>query len=211
VSAAPARERILAVAARLFAEQGLKKVTVRDICRAARVNVAAVNYHFGDKLALYEQVLQSSIDAMRETTEQARRAGEGLPAEQQLRRYLAIFVGRLLSGGPQIHRLIHREMNDPTPALDRIAEEGVRPRIQYLAGLVAKISGLPADDPRVLRSVFSIQAQSLACFPNPIAERLGFTASPAHAEAIAAHIADFSLRGIRGLRPGRGRAASRPR
>ena len=76
----------------------------------------------------------------------------------------------------------------------------MRPRIEYLAGLVAEITGRPATDSRVLRSVMSIQAQSLACLPNPIAARLGYTAAPADAEAIAAHIADFSLGGLRALR-----------
>ncbi len=212
--AAASRERILAAAARLFSEQGLKRVTVRDICRAAKVNVAAINYHFGDKLGLYQEVLQGAIDAMRETTEAARRAGAGLPAEEQLRRYLTLFVGRLLAGGPQIHKLIHREVHDPTPALDRLVDEGVRPRIDYLSGLVAEITGLPRRDERVLRSVFSIQAQSVSVFPNPVAARLGFVATPASAESLAAHIADFSLAGLRGLkrsgaRKGRPGAVSR--
>lgn len=201
--AGSSRERILKAAERLFSEQGYKRVTVREICRVARANVAAINYHFGDKLGLYEEVLQSAIDAMRETTEAARRAGEGLPAEEQLRRYLSVFVGRLLSGGPQIHRLIHREMNDPTPALDRLVEEGVRPRIEYLAGLVAEITGLPKRDERVMRSVFSIQAQSVQSLPNPIAAKLGFVATPASAESLAAHIAEFSLGGLRALAPAR--------
>ena len=47
------RERVLRSAAQLFADRGFKKVTVREICRAARANVAAVNYHFGDKGGLF--------------------------------------------------------------------------------------------------------------------------------------------------------------
>jgi AcrR family transcriptional regulator len=207
-AARSSRGRILEAAASLFAEQGFRRVTVRDICRAARANVAGINYHFGDKLGLYQQVLQGAIDAMRETTESARRAGAGLPAEEQLRRYLSVFIGRLLAGGPQIHRLIHREINDPTPALDRLVEEGVRPRVDYLAGLVADITGLPRADERVMRGVFSIQAQSVSCFPNPIAARLGFVATPASAESLAGHIADFSLGGLRGLTRARRVSAS---
>ena len=42
------RERLLKAAEALFAERGFKRVTVREICLAARANVAAVNYHFGD-------------------------------------------------------------------------------------------------------------------------------------------------------------------
>src|SRR6516225_8210096 len=61
------RERVLKAAAQLFADRGFKKVTVRDICRAARANVAAVNYHFGDKGGLYREVLQLAIETMRAT------------------------------------------------------------------------------------------------------------------------------------------------
>src|SRR5207247_5047290 len=66
------RERLLRAAERLFADRGFKDVTVRDICRAARANVAAVNYHFGDKLGLYREVMQTAIDGMRGTNDAAR-------------------------------------------------------------------------------------------------------------------------------------------
>ena len=40
-------------AAREFAEKGYDDATVRDVCRRAKANVAAVNYHFGGKAALH--------------------------------------------------------------------------------------------------------------------------------------------------------------
>jgi AcrR family transcriptional regulator len=194
------RARIRKTAERLFAEHGFRRVTVRDIARTARVNVAAISYHFGDKLGLYQEVVQAAIDAMRGTTEAARRAGEGLSPEERLRVYVATFVGRLLAGGPRtVHRLVQREMADTTPALERIVEEGVRPRFQYLGEIVAEILGCPPSDSRVSRCASSIQAQALAAVPNAIAARLGLAPSPADADAIADHITAFSLGGMRGL------------
>jgi TetR/AcrR family transcriptional regulator, regulator of cefoperazone and chloramphenicol sensitivity len=196
------RARLLKAAERLFADRGFKEVTVREICRAARANVAAVNYHFGDKLGLYRQVLQSAIDRMRATNEAAKQAGAGQRAEEQLRRYISIFIHRLLSNGSDtVHRLITRELNDPTPALDALIEQGVRPRIDYLSGLVADLIGCDPADPRVLRCVGSIQTQSIAYLRNPIAQRLGMPATLTAAEIddIAQHVADFSIAGIKAV------------
>jgi AcrR family transcriptional regulator len=206
------RARVLQAAERLFGERGFKRVTVREISRTARVNLAAVNYHFGDKLGLYREVLQSAIDAMRATNEAARAAGEGQRPEEQLRRYVGVFLhGVLRPGREGIHRLIQREMNDPTPALDALVEQGVRPRVEYLSGVIARILGCDPRDERVLRCVGSIQAQAVAYLPNPIAARLGFVFKPTRAQIdkAAHHIATFSIAGVRAV--GRSPAALRKR
>jgi len=208
---AETRARVLQTAERLFGERGFKMVTVRDICKAARANVAAVNYHFGSKMGLYRQVLQNAIDTMRETTEAAREAGKGRRPEEQLRRFIHVFLHRILrSGRLSIHRIITREMNDPTPALDALVDQGVRPRVEYLSGVIGQILGCPPRDPRVLRCVASVQAQAVAYFPNPIAARLGFVfePTPAQVETAARHIATFSIAGVRAIARSRSRASA---
>jgi AcrR family transcriptional regulator len=193
------RGRLLSAGERLFAERGFKKVTVRDICRAARANVALVNYHFGDKLGLYREVMQTAIDRIRATNDAVREAGDGWPAEERLRRSIVIFVTRMLSSSDTVHRLIQREVTDPTPALDALVEQGIRPRVDYLCGAVAELIGCSTSDPRVLRCVASIQAQSIAFRPHPITARLGVHLRPttaAQVKAVAEHIADFSIAGV---------------
>lgn len=195
------RARLLKAAERLFAERGFSNVTVREICRHARANVAAVNYHFGDKMGLYREVLQIAIDAVRATTEAAKRAGDGHPPEEKLRRYLTVFLTRVLAAQHQtVHRLIQREIDEPTAAFDRLVEHGVRPRVEYVASLVAAMTGRAADDPATLACVGSILAQTLVYVRrNPVAERFGFSfrGTPQDIDAAARHIAAFSIAGVR--------------
>ena len=196
------RARLLKAAEELFGERGFKKVTVREICHAAKANVAAVNYHFGDKLGLYREVLQSAIDGMRATNEAARAEGKGRPPEEQLRLYIGVFLAKILSPEREaVHRLITREVNDPTSALDALVEQGMRPRIEYLSGLVAEIMKCDRKDPRVLRCVGSIQSQAVTYLKNPIAARLGFVfkPTPKFIGQAADHIATFSIAGVRAI------------
>jgi len=197
------RERLLRTGQRLFAERGFKRVTIREVCRGARANVAAVNYHFGNKLGLYREVVQVAIDALRATTDAAKEAADGCPAEEKLRRFVQVYVRRLLATTPDdwIHRLINREIADPTTAIDAIVDQGIRPRLDYLTEVVAELMDRELSDPRVIRSVVSLQAQSVAYLPNPLAERLGLKPklTPAEIDQVAHHIVEFSLAGIRAI------------
>jgi AcrR family transcriptional regulator len=193
--------RLLNAAARLFAARGFKDVTVREICAAAQANVAAVNYHFGGKLGLYQQVVSKAIDTMRGTTDAARAAGVGLAPEEKLRAYVRVFLRRVGSDGQDswIHSMMAREIADPTPALDRIAEEVIAPRVDYVASLVSEITG-HGDDDMVRRCALSVQSQCHAAMPHPLATRaLRLSTDEAAIDQLAEHIANFSLAGIRAV------------
>ena len=196
------RQRLIEAAARLFAERGFSKVTVREICRSARANVAAVNYHFGGKKGLYDEIVQAAIRTMHGTTQEIQRLGEGKPADEQLRIFVRIFLTRVAQARDGwIHHLMAREFSDPTPALDLVVKHVVRPRMTYLGSVIAKLIGCRPTDPRVEQSVMSVQAQCLMLLNDKIASRFHpFEITSRRLEALADHIATFSLAGIEALK-----------
>jgi AcrR family transcriptional regulator len=56
------RERVLEAACQIFADKGFHNTTVADICEKAEANIAAVNYHFGDKESLYDAVWHHAFE-----------------------------------------------------------------------------------------------------------------------------------------------------
>ena len=204
------RSRLLNAAARLFAERGFARVTVRDICQKARANVAAVNYHFGGKEGLYHAVMRTAIETMQATTEAAEAAGRGLPADQRIRSYVSVFIERILGKGREtwIHQLMLRELSDPTPALDMVAEDVLKPRTAYLCGIIGELIGCPADSPLVMRCALSVQSQfNSMLWSQAVARMMHVAEMPAPTlDEIAEHITQFSLGGIRQVASGGRRA-----
>ena len=201
-SSADTRQRLVESAAKLFANKGFEHVTVREICKASNANVAAVNYHFGDKAGLYRAVVMLAIEQMLETNELTQRAGEGRSPEDQLREFIRVFVNRLSGEGPTawIHRLMAREMERPTEVLELVMTQVVKPRVEYLSGIASAIMNLPPADPRVLRCISSLQIECLmSARKPPAAIEKTFGRAVSELDAIIEHIADFSLGGMRAL------------
>src|SRR5438477_2606064 len=134
------RTRLLKAAAQLFGERGFNHVSVREICKEAGTNVAAVNYHFRDKLGLYRELIGTVAEGMNRGKIRALDAGAGQPPEEQLRAYIRGFLHQLLDSDPKeeswMDKLIAREMMEPTEALDLIIEKGIKPSAERLNRLV---------------------------------------------------------------------------
>ncbi len=83
----PTRERVLGVAARLFADRGYGLTSMRDIARAARIRVASLYHHFRSKEQLYREVLEREQDRLREGMNAA------LAEEQDFTRQIERMIG----------------------------------------------------------------------------------------------------------------------
>src|SRR5208282_4220002 len=81
------RRQILEVAGGVFAETGFRDATVREICRRAGANIAAVNYHFGDKETLYAEVLRFAYQKSVEKYPPQKDVSADADAETKLRAF----------------------------------------------------------------------------------------------------------------------------
>lgn len=189
------RDRVLAAAREVFAEFGFKGATVREICRHAGVNVAAVNYHFSSKEALFMAALTfEPINTLMCAD------GSALCAQARLTRFMQELITRLMNetGTPQ-SRLMVRELVEPTLALDSIVKDVIAPLHEYVGKLVREIVGDKVGADEVRRCVFSIFGQ--CAFYRNAAEVIrrmhpDLKYDQKEIEATAKHIVEFSLAGL---------------
>ncbi len=201
-SAKATRDRIVEVAAGMFAEHGFQQVTVRDICSRAGANLAAVNYHFRDKEGLYLEVFRYARSrAFEEYPLPA--GGDGMTSpEARLREFVRTTLLRILDEGEDAYlaKLMAREFMEPTRALDMMLEETIRPSFHLLGSIVRDLLGEGASEEEVRLSCASVVGQCFHYFyARPVVERLfgleGYSGEMK--EVLVEHIVSFSLHGLR--------------
>jgi AcrR family transcriptional regulator len=157
-----AKDRILLAAGKEFAEKGCEAATVRDICLAAGVNLAAVNYYFGDKKRLYiESVKHAHEERLRQVP--LPEWPPGKPAAERLHDFVANMLERMLGFGqpPWQVRLMMREVLQPTDACRELVEAYIRPHFALLVSILDELCGGTLLQPELRRVALSIIGQ---CF-----------------------------------------------
>lgn len=158
------RERLIAAAGEVFSLRGFEGATVREIVQKAGANLAAINYHFGDKASLYREAL---IHAHRETNARypLSTAGAGLQSpEDQLREYVRMWLLRLLEDSSRPMwpmRLLARELLEPSPALDTTILSGISVNFRRLVEICKGILGPAASEDELMHCTLCILAQGL--------------------------------------------------
>lgn len=150
------RERILDAAESLFTEHGFDGTSMRQITGRAVVNLAAVNYHFGTKEALFQAVFQRRIDQLNhariETLDRMELEAKGVPLKPS--QVLEGFFGPALAmaadtahGGHTFMRLLGRTYTEPTQFVRRfMAEEYADVMKRYADALYAALPGVPVSE-----------------------------------------------------------------
>lgn len=160
---AETRRRLLEAASEVFAAKGFRQATVREIVARAKANIAAVNYHFGDKAGLYEIVLTHALgNALQKYPPTLGTTPHSTPQER-LFAFVHSFFLRILAEGPTSYhgRLMAREMASPTPALATVCEMHIKPLNEMLVAILRELLGPSATPEIVRRCVASVAGQVL--------------------------------------------------
>lgn len=205
------RARLLEAAGETFAELGYRNATVREVCKRAEANIAAVKYHFGDKAGLYLAVLTYTAEKSLERNPIGGDEVPGATAADRLESFIRSYVERMLDEGRPawFGKLVAREMVEPTEALEKVAKTFARPMFDRLRGIISELLGPGADEITVQRCSFSVIGQCLFYkHARPMIERLWpeqrFDA--AARDELARHVTRFSLAALQGLKEQMARA-----
>lgn len=198
-------DRLLDVAARLFAEHGYAGVALKDIIKEAGVNSAAVHYHFGDKRQLYRRVIERGLRSREEAAPLGLLQPETASPRERLRAFICNLMVQLLDDSipAMMSRLMLREAIEPTVAFARAVDELPKRQLSILDGIVSELVEGRLSHTVVRRISLSILGQ---CVYYRYAEkilkrtdpRLRF--SPRTVQAVAEHIFVFSSAAIEAMK-----------
>jgi len=166
------RDRLLEAGLEVFGAYGYGAATTRMLAERARVNLAAIPYHFGGKEGLYQAVVTQIAGRVRQRLDpllaeigsaQPGAAVDPAAALALLERLLAALV-EFVVGTPEaarFSRIVLREQLSPTAAYSIVFERIMQPLLEALAALVAAAGSIPVVGPRQRLQAMTLLGQVL--------------------------------------------------
>ncbi|MEA3285388.1 MAG: TetR family transcriptional regulator [Synergistota bacterium] len=119
------RDVLIEAGKELFSTKGYMGTSVREIARAAGTNVSMISYYFGGKEGLYREILGGLVSEVKGLFDDP---SVGLSSPMDRVAHYARSVSRVHDENPCLARILHHEMNSPSPMLEELQRE-VFPRV----------------------------------------------------------------------------------
>lgn len=153
------RARILKAAGKLFATTGYAETSSKAIAARANVDVASINYHFGNRAGLYQATL---IEAHRFFVNFAHLKDilrKDLSPEEKLLHLIQLFVRRAFQQPRPWHlQLLAREALAPTSHFQILFKEEAEPKQLLIKQLLSDLTGIPVNDPAIIHCLLGVVA-----------------------------------------------------
>jgi len=194
------KARILDSAEKLFAMNGFKPTSLRDITAEAQVNLAAVNYHFQSKDSLIDAVIARRMEPIgRRRLQMLDAAGPDATLEQILTAFLApVFEYKVESVVP----LMGRVMSEPDLFLERVYRKHLQPMARRFQEQLAKaLPDVPAAE-RLWRLYFTAGIMThVLTWSGVLPEMSGGLCDIADRPALLERVVSFVAAGFRSAAP----------
>jgi AcrR family transcriptional regulator len=199
------KERLLDEAEALFAKNGYDAVSVREITHAARCNLAAVNYHFGNKKNLYLEVFRARWIPRAKRLHDCFRKSLDAEEEAATPRAIVHALAEAFLAGPMSDeerfrhsQLMVRELGRSTEALELVAEEIMHPFFKSLADMLYPSMPDKVGKERLMLDILSMFGVVLYFnFARAAVTRItGREYTKAFEARLVEQIAEFSLKGL---------------
>jgi AcrR family transcriptional regulator len=195
------KDRILGAAEELFAQHGFSGTSLRQVTSRADVNIAAVNYHFGSKENLVNEVFRRRMDEM-----SAQRLARLKSATQQhpgeLEPVLAAFVEPALAlskdqhGGAAFIRVIARAYAEKNDSLRKFLSDQYGHVPREFAKAIATCVPQLSKEQLYWRLDFLSGALTYAMADFGMIKRPSGTSEATHRERAARELIRFAAAGL---------------
>jgi TetR/AcrR family transcriptional regulator, regulator of cefoperazone and chloramphenicol sensitivity len=195
------RKSLLTAASEIFAEKGYRDATIAEISKRAEANVAAVNYHFGNKETLYKEAwLQAFRDSIKAHPPDGG-VDMSAPPEQRLKSQVASLLRRITDENNREFVIVHKELANPTGLLEEVMREEMRPLRRRIMTLVREILGPGAPEIEVRFCTVGIISQCVIPMHINLVDKPGTEGDSESLriddiEGYAEHVVAFSLAGM---------------
>lgn len=196
------RQRILGAAEELFAERGFAGASLRQVTAAAKVNLAAVNYHFGSKDKLIEEVLRRRLDELNHGRLEKLGAVES-DGNATLEALLDAFITPALElsldrrGGPTFMRILARAFAEHNSNLRTFLSDNYGGVLKEFAAAFARLLPGLGRDELYWRLDIAVGALTYAMAGFGMIQRRGGESEREHREQMAKHLINFAAAGLR--------------
>ncbi len=197
----PAKEKLLTAACDIFMEKGFRGTTVAEICACAGTNIAAVNYYFGGKEALYQEAWRHCLKESMRRHPPDGGVDPDAPPEERLRGQMKALMRRIADPENKDFLISQMEMLNPTGLLEEVMRMELIPLRAKTLAVVRELLGPDADEQRV---VFSEACLISMCVHPMLMQRVRQKAKKTETsvfmndlEAFAEHVVRFALAGVR--------------
>ena len=196
------KDRILGAAEELFAQHGFAGTSLRQVTSRADVNIAAVNYHFGSKENLVNEVFRRRMDEMSKRRLAALKAAQS-EHPGDLEPVLAAFVEPALAmaqdrhGGGAFIRVIARAYAEKNDSLRKFLSDQYGHVLREFARAIATcVPGLSKEE-LYWRLDFLAGALTYAMADFGLIKRPANVAEATHRERAARELIRFAAAGFR--------------